>query len=198
MSTGAAGTCVLVPMKDFARAKSRLRGHLEDAARAELARNMFERVLAAACGCELVQSTYVITDGLDVARRARARGAQVLTDPTPALPGLGALLDWGLAQLRARGALRALVLMGDLPGLEPSDVRSLCALLDRYHVVAVPDGRGRSTNALGVRLPYQAATAFGDPDSYTEHLRRSRALGLAVCEHASPGLAHDVDLVADL
>lgn len=195
---GSARTCVLVPMKDFGRAKSRLRGHLDDASRAQLARSMFERVLIAAGSCELVHATYVITDGPEVALQARVRGAQVLQDPAPALPGLGALLDWGLAQLHARGAGRVLVLMADLPGLQPTDVRALCVLLDRFDAVAAPDGRGRSTNALGLRLPYDAATAFGDPDSFTEHLRRSRALGLSVCEHASPGLAHDVDVAADL
>lgn len=191
-------TCVLVPMKDFARAKSRLRGHMSDLDRAQLARGMFERVLDAARGCELIHATYVITDAPEVARQARAHGAEVLRDPAPALPDLGALLDWGLGELRGRGASRALVLMADLPGVRPADVRDLCGLLDRYDAVAARDDRGRSTNALGVHLPYAAATAFGDPDSYAEHLRRTRALGLSLCEHASPGLAHDVDLFSDL
>lgn len=191
-------TCVLVPMKQFARAKSRLRSSLDDLARAALARRMFERVLCAARACEHVHASFVLTDGSEVAELARQLGAEVLRDPVPALPELGPLLDWGLAQVHAHGATRALVLMADLPALESSDVSELCALLDRYEVVAAPDRRERSTNALALRLPYALATAFGHPDSYDAHRVQAQQQGLSLYELRNPRLAHDVDIAADL
>jgi 2-phospho-L-lactate guanylyltransferase len=194
----AARTCVLVPMKPFGRAKSRLRGHLDDAARSDLARRMFESVLTAARNCDLVHATYVITTGTEVAKVARALGAEVLQDPEPALPGLGALLDWGIGHIHAQAATRALVLMADLPALEAADVCELCALLDDFDVVAAPDRHERSTNALALRLPYGAATAFGHPDSYAAHRAQAQALGLSVCELRRPRLAHDLDVAADM
>jgi len=198
MNAHGARTCVLIPMKAFGRAKSRLRGHLDDAARHALARSMFERVLSAARGCGRVHATYVITDGHDVAQLASRHGAEVLQDPEPALPSLGALLDWGLTQLCARGETRALVLMADLPNVQSEDVQALCIGLDAHAVVAAVDRRGHCTNALGVQLPYDTATAFGHPESYAEHRQRTHALGLSLCELVRPGLAHDVDVAADL
>ena len=159
---------------------------------------MFERVLTEVRACERVQSTVVVTDGAEVAQVARALGADVLTDPVPTLPGLGPLIDWGLGQLHAQAHTRAVVLMADLPTMEFTDVLALCTLLDHYDVVAAPDRRGRSTNALALHLPHPAKTAFGHPDSYTAHRAQAQALGLTLFELRSPRLAHDLDVAADL
>ena len=193
-----ARTCVLVPMKAFDRAKSRLRDHLDDVARSSLARSMFERVLSEVRACERVHGTYVITDSAQVAQVARALGAQVLADPVPTLPSLGSLIDWALGQVRAPAATRAVVLMADLPAVQSADVLELCTLLDHYDMVAAPDRRGRSTNALALHLPSAAKTAFGHPDSYAVHRTQAQALGLSLYELRSPRLAHDLDLAADL
>lgn len=196
-------SAVLVPMKRFSAAKSRLRGHIDDTARAELARAMFERVLSAALSCELVTSTYVLTNGADVAALAESRGARVLADPQDSPDAtrgawLGRLIDWGLAALAQRGVTRAIVLMGDLPLIEPHDLRALCEALDAHDMVATPDQRATSTNALGVHLPFASRTAFGLPDSYAQHVMLARAAGLALCELTNARLAHDVDHPEDL
>jgi 2-phospho-L-lactate guanylyltransferase len=187
-------------MKRFAAAKTRLREHLDVSARMLLAQRMFETVLSAAISCKHVAATYVLTNGEDVERIARAAGAQVLTDPGPVLPPapLGELIDWGLRTLQERGATRVVVLMADLPQLRHDDVSELCQALARHALVATPDRRGRSTNALGVHLPFPAPTAFGHPDSYAQHLACARALAWPWCELRNTRLAHDVDLAEDL
>ena len=187
--------CVLVPMKRFALAKSRLSTRLAEAERAALARSLFERVLFAARGDEF--STCVITNGDDVAELAQRAGAQVLHDPQPTA-ALGELIDHGLAWVNARGAARALILMADLPQILPSDVRTCLDTLDEVDMAVCADRRRRSTNALALRLPFAAPTAFGHPDSYREHLSRAASLGLRVRELPNARLAHDVDTEEDL
>jgi 2-phospho-L-lactate guanylyltransferase (CobY/MobA/RfbA family) len=108
------------------------------------------------------------------------------------------LIDWGLAQLASRGATRALVLMGDLPRVTQDDVQALCVALATHQVVAAADRHGRSTNALGLHLPFPAATAFGDPESYARHLATVRQHGWCVSEIANPRLAYDMDHPDDI
>jgi len=201
MSGRSAHTAVLVPMKTFSAAKSRLRTHFADSARQQLAHDMFESVLSAARTCPVVDTTYVLTNGDDVARVARAQGARVLRDPdehSGRAAALGSLIDWGLAQLTSHGVTRALVLMADLPRVTPDDVGALCAALVTHEIVAAADQHGRSTNALGVRLPCPMLTAFGDPDSYARHLASARLYGWRVSEIVNPRLAHDVDRPDDV
>jgi 2-phospho-L-lactate guanylyltransferase len=195
-------TAVLIPMKCFALAKTRLRMRLDPSERAALGRAMFQRVLRATSGCD----TWVLTNGDDVAQLARQLGSHVLEDPPQPLTAaveasstaLGSLIDWGLRELAAQGVRRALVLMADLPLIEPDDVARLMAALDRVELAATSDRRGHSTNALALHLPFAARTAFGDPRSYALHLRRARELGLRTMELPNARIAHDIDIPEDL
>src|ERR1700710_1662626 len=111
-------TCVILPMKSFTLAKTRLRDGMSDQARAALAREMFVRALRAAMQCSRVDDTYVVTNGDDVAASVSALGdvqqtrISVLRDPKPNMP-LSDLMDWALGGAAARAATRALILMAD-------------------------------------------------------------------------------------
>jgi len=181
-------TWALVPAKDFGRGKSRLAPVLADAGRAELARRLFDHVLATVTG--LVDGVLVATDSDAVAAAARAHDAAVRRDGGPA--PLARIVDAALAELAARGATRALVLMADLPRIDPDDVRAVLAALAHADVVAVPDQHGRHTNALALAPPTRIATAFGRPDSLAAH----RAAGAVVLER--PRIGFDVDGPEDL
>jgi 2-phospho-L-lactate guanylyltransferase len=188
----------LIPMKRFAQAKSRLRAHVPDQARMALALAMFERVLAAAQSCSALSGSAVLTNGDDVALLARRAGAHVLHDAELETPVLGTLIDAALAELHTLGADAALVLMADLPYLETRDLERMVATLASCDVALAPDLRGRSTNALAVRLPFTINTAFGDPESFALHAQRARDHGLRVADVHGARLAHDVDTPDDL
>jgi 2-phospho-L-lactate guanylyltransferase len=200
----------LVPAKSFARAKSRLSGLLGEQERTSLAREMLEHVLEVLSGAAEIAGVMVVTDGDDVAGVARARGAVAVRDAVtmgdpqrvpqtpPASPPLGSIVDAALAELSARKAGAALVLMSDLPRLTAGDVRALVEQMAEADVVAAPDLRGEGTNALGVTPPDAFRTSFGTRDSFARHLRAAEAAGLRVGVHRSFGLAFDVDEPADL
>jgi 2-phospho-L-lactate guanylyltransferase len=118
---------------------------------------------------------------------------------------LGAVVDAGLAAVRALGAASALVLMADLPGLEPDEVGALLSRLRGAEVVIAPDERGDGTNALGIRFTGPIAdpdalehTAFGNPDSFVRHCTWARRTGRRLEVLRRPGLELDVDLPEDL
>ena len=194
-------TCVILPAKTFGLAKTRLRSHLSDQARSALARELFLRALRVSLSCPSIAATYVVTNGDDVADLATRvdteHRAAVLRDPDTNL-SLAALMDWALREATLRGSARALIVMADLPAIEASDIEALCATLDLHDCVLVPDRRGQSTNALGLRLPFAGRTAFGHAESLAEHHARARTLGLRPWVLANARIAHDVDVPEDL
>lgn len=181
----------LLPVKSFARAKSRLAAVLGGPEREVLARTLAERSLAALR--ETGWQVLVITDGADVRGWASGR-AEVMSDPAGA-ERLAQVVDAGLAELARRGAERALVLMADLPGVTADDLEQLDRMLDEYREVVAPDHRGRGTSALGRRAPFTAPTHFGAEDSFARH--QAAADGRAAVL-VRAGLAEDLDVPEDL
>ncbi len=196
--TSGNGTWAVLPVKSFARAKSRLRAELDDAQRTALAREMFEHVLQVALHTPGIAGALVITDGADVAKLARAHRAEVMDDPQPPAASLAGVVDAALAELRTRGAERALVLMGDLPRVTQEDLQELLGGLDTADLVLAPDAAVVCTNALGLRLAQRFPTCFGHPQSFVEHKARARQLGLTCVVIHNPRVALDVDTWTDL
>lgn len=192
----------VIPVKSFALAKSRL-VHLSRARRAALARSMFEHVLGVLRASPEVAGIAVLTNGDDVEAAARAMDVEVIRDPIPAdrdatPPALGHIVDAALARLAARGIGSALVLMSDLPALEPRSVAELTACMRAHQVVIAPDLREMGTNALGLTPPDCMATCFGHADSLRRHLAAARQHGVSRVVHRDRALGLDLDLPADM
>jgi 2-phospho-L-lactate guanylyltransferase len=191
----------VIPIKRFERGKTRLGERLSDAARAQLSRSMFERVLAASLACPQLSGALVLTDSDDIARDVKNCGAEVLVDPEDGAATLGTLIDAAFAHLRAQGVGVALVLMGDLPQVEPRDLSALLTALETTDLVLAPDLSGTCTNAMALRFGPAAdrfKTAFGGPGSLELHAHFARELGLRVRVEENPRLGLDLDLPADL
>lgn len=192
---------VLLPVKGFDRAKSRLSPILGGVARAGLAQQMCEHVLATLSQCAAIDGVLVLSDSDEVLELAQRHGCHGERELGLAGEGplLGAIVDDGLLRLSTRGARSALVLMSDLPLLAAADLQALVSLLADHDCVIAPDLRETNTNALGLRLDgaRRAATAFGSGDSFRLHVEIAAASGLRTAVHRSRGLGFDVDLPAD-
>jgi 2-phospho-L-lactate guanylyltransferase len=190
------GVWAVVPVKGFARGKSRLAEVLSPAEREQLARDFCDHVLGVVDASEAFAGVLVLTDCDEVAGVVGERGAEVMRD---ACDGpLGALVDAALASLAGRGARGAVVLMSDLPLLTPEEVRRMVAGLAAAPLVLAPDRRDEGTNALAIAPPDRMPTCFGHRDSFARHAERARASALEVTVERSDGLACDVDSPEDL
>lgn len=185
---------VIVPAKSLTRGKSRLSPVLGDEDRVRFARQLLEHVLGVVRECRL-EGVLVATDGDDVADLAASVGAGVLRDRRD--ESLAALVDRALVEVAARGARAAVVLMADLPRLEPGDVEALLAALEEKDVVLVRDHIGRHTNALALSPPTAMRTCFGRDHSFAEHCAAARAAGLRAAVLDNDRIAFDVDGPAD-
>jgi 2-phospho-L-lactate guanylyltransferase len=176
---------VLVPVKGFAVAKRRLSGVLSDAERADVARRMAERVVAAAGPLP----AYVVCDDEAVAAWAERVGAQVLWRPGHGLNG--AVAD-GVAALAKLGFTDVVVAHADLP-LATTLVRAVRPDL----ITLVPDRHEGGTNVIA--LPSHLPFRFGyGPGSFHFHRTEAARHGLGVRVWRDPALGLDVDLPEDL
>ena len=166
---------IVIPVKGGASAKSRLGGDAEF--RAALARAMALDTIEAA----LAVAPVIVVTGHELAADAAALGATVVADPGL---GLNAAIEAGLGRV-STGAITA-VLLGDLPGLDPRELRAaLAAAKSDRNFVADADGVG--TVLTVARTSH--ALRFG-PHSREAHASE----GYVELLEPWPSLRRDVDL----
>ncbi len=186
--------CVIVPVKPFRRAKSRLSPVMSKPVRAALARALLSHTLDVLSFCDVRFATCVVSRDITALDLARRRGAVALAESES---GLNAALSQARAWASAHGAQAVLVLPADLPLLTPADIAAMLGLgREPRSVVIAPDMRGEGTNALLMHPPDALHFAFG-PQSFYEHCAQAETF-LALHIYRSPTIALDLDTPVDL
>ena len=186
----------VLPVKAFARGKSRLGGVLSDPVRTAFARGLFEHVAAVLKEAPRVRGVVVVSDDAEVRARAEALGFVTVTDPVAT--GLAAVVDHGVAEARARAASATFVCMADLPRLQVTEIEQVIDALAEHEVIVVPDLVEAGTNLLCTSPAGAFSSCFGRSDSFACHLARAREHGFAPLTLRLPGLCFDVDGPEDL
>jgi len=167
-------TAAAVPVKDFARAKRRLRARFDDRAVERILRALLADVLGALGEAKRIERVFVLSDDTAVAEAARASGASVsLRVPDP---GLNEAIDAAAAERVGEGFDALLVVLGDLPLLTGADVDALVEAGERAQVVIAPADDG-GTALLFRRPPLVIPARFG-PESASAHEAAARERGV--------------------
>jgi 2-phospho-L-lactate guanylyltransferase len=190
-------TVAILPVKRFGASKTRLEGDLTEGTRRALAEAMVTDVLIALRRATGVDEVLVVTgESVAEALAAGFDAAAVVDDPHD--DGHSAAALRGVAAAVERGATRVLLVPGDCPALDPSQVDALLRRPEAGpEVVVVPDRHGSGTNALLLTPPEVMEPAFG-PGSRERHVLRAREAGVAVEVVEVPTLGLDVDTPGDL
>jgi 2-phospho-L-lactate guanylyltransferase len=186
----------IVPVKRLEAAKSRLRAGLAPAVLEGLTLAMLGDVLAALCHAPELGAVLVVTEDERVANAAREAGARALVREDD---GLNPSLSAAGSVLAGEGASALLVVLGDVPGITPADVRALVLGLGHAGArgVVLAPGRDGGTSAL-LRAPSDVIpTAFGE-NSAARHQRLAEERGVPLRTLALPGLAIDLDRPEDV
>jgi 2-phospho-L-lactate/phosphoenolpyruvate guanylyltransferase len=188
---------LLLPVKNFANAKQRLASVLDSVERRKLAQAMLEDVLQALRSWSQRPPVAVVTNAPVARRLARRFSFDVIEDTRN--EGETEAIALGTRVCEERGAPYTLVIPGDIPLVEPSDLQAIIA--------AAPDGPGgsvlvpatdeRGTNAVLRKPAGLFPLAFGEY-SFQPHLRAARAAGKPCVVLRLPGVELDVDTPADL
>ena len=176
---------VLIPVKAFHLAKSRLSPELSPAERAQLAQAMAEAVLRAASPLPVA----VVCDDPAVAAWATEHRALVLRCPGR---GLDQAVADGVDALVTEGFHRIVVAHADLPL-----ARSLSWVAEFEGVTLVPDRRDDGTNVICIPADSGFVFAYG-PGSFHRHAAEARRLGRGLRVMRDPALGWDVDVPSDL
>jgi 2-phospho-L-lactate/phosphoenolpyruvate guanylyltransferase len=185
---------VIVPIRSFEGAKSRLGAVLDAEERRELVERLLRRTVAAARATEGIADVIVVSPDPEVLAVARDAGARGLLQE-------GRGLNRGLEDARAVADPdgRLLIVPGDLPGVSAPALRAVVTAADaarRPCVVIVPDRHGRGTNALLLDPPDVIDPAFGG-DSRAAHAWLAASAEATVVEVGGP-LSLDLDTPDDL
>lgn len=191
-------TAVVVPVRSFDGALSRLAGVLDRPRRRDLMRELAGRVVAAA----RPHPVHVVTSDPEVAEWAGTVGATAMRvgEPGPAPvttaaegsePGLTASVTAAVERLAGIGVQRAVVAHADLPLVE-----SLEASVGPGLTIA-PDRHRDGSNVVCVPAAGGFRFAYG-PGSFQRHLAEAGRLGLPVTVVDDPALAWDLDHPEDL
>ena len=188
-------TLAILPVKSFRDAKQRLEPGLDPYSRRHLAEAMFSDVLVALKRARSLDAILVVTADRGAQRIAGAYGARLLDDGDgghnyAAARGIGAALDDRFE--------RALLVPGDCPALDPTEVDELIGADVRApSAVVVPDRHGTGTNALLLSPPNAIEPSFG-PGSRDRHVHAARTADLDYRVADVATLALDVDTPDDL
>jgi 2-phospho-L-lactate guanylyltransferase len=186
---------VVVPVRSFEGAKSRLGEALDAEERRELVARLLRRIVHAALATPAVAEVLVVSPDPDLLAYAATVGARPVHQRSS---GLNPALREARAAAAPR-AVRLLVLPGDVVAVSPTAIEALLAAGDDAgtpSVVVAPDRHGLGTNALLLDPPDVIEPAFG-ATSRADHRRLAAAAGAAYVE-VEGTLGLDVDTPDDL
>ncbi len=185
---------LLLPVKPFAEAKSRLADVLTAPERANLMRCLLERTLDVARQSELFAGIIVVSRDPQVQITAAPFAVEWVDEEEA---DLNAALEQARRVAHARGASAVLALPADLPLLTAADLAALCDQAAAEATVVISRSRDGGTNALYIDKSVPLPFSFG-PESFARHCAAAQALGARVARHHSATLEFDLDSPADL
>ena len=189
----AAKPAAVVPVKTLAETKSRLSPYLGRGGVERLAVAMLGDVLEALLRSQGLDRVAVVTPDANVARAAIDAGAEALLRDDP---GLNAAIDAAAGELAAGEHDALLVVLGDVAGIETSDIDALLDAAPAIGVALAPSSDG-GTAAL-LRSPADViGSAFG-ADSAKRHRELAEAAGVPYLEIPLESLSLDLDEPEDL
>jgi 2-phospho-L-lactate/phosphoenolpyruvate guanylyltransferase len=187
----------ILPVKRFDRAKRRLNDQLGVGSRAALASAMFSDVMAALEHSQALEAIMLVSGEPTLADLALGGRTTLIPDITERGQSPAALA--GLARAEEQGCTRALLVPGDCPLIEASELDELVNDHDpdEFDVVFVPDRHRHGTNALLLDPGSHFEPRFG-PGSLARHVEQAVRDGLRYSVEPVPSLELDVDTRQDL
>lgn len=187
---------VIIPVKPFIRAKSRLSEILSPEERSELAEGMLRHVLGVVRQVPQVAGTLVISRDSKAHAVAREMGAYTVMES--GTPELNSALMRATQVVGSWKGGAVLILPADLPFIAAEDVSALVQMGKNMNTVVIAtDDEGDGTNAMLVRPPGLLHYSYG-PGSFRRHIAEAESLGATVKVYESPRMALDIDMPEDL
>jgi len=187
---------ILVPVKNLANAKQRLAPVLDQSARTELAQAMLADVLGVLAAWPNRLEVSVVTGDPFAIELASQHRFEVIHDQDE--QGETAAVEFAIHACAAQqGVAQTLVIPGDIPLVQTSELERVLHSAPTEGSVLVPAADHRGTNAVLQRPVKLFPLRFGN-DSFRPHLAAARAARKPCVVLFLPGIALDIDTPSDL
>lgn len=186
---------IVIPVKGFDEAKSRLGKTLSPNRRATLARRLCERTLRFFCRHLPEHDLLVVTSSSSIVALAKRHGAHVLEES--AAEGLSMAAQRAATWSHLHGYQAQLLIPTDIAHLDEAEVRQLLAAYDGSPGVAICPANDGGTNALLTTPPDAIPFRFGERSSEA-HREAALRLGLPCQMIELTHLRFDLDTPEDL
>jgi 2-phospho-L-lactate guanylyltransferase len=186
---------ILVPVKNLAGAKQRLAAVLDQPARTELAQAMLLDVLETLAHWAHRPDVGIVTSDPFALELADRFHFTVIADH--ANRGETDAIETATRYCESHGVNSSLVIPGDIPLIQSSELEKIIAAAPVEGSVLVPAADGRGTNAIFRRPAGLFPARFGN-DSFKPHHAAAQATGKPCIVLSLPGIALDVDNPEDL
>lgn len=187
-------TLVVIPVRDFADAKSRLEPLLGASRRAAVARWLCERTLRFFRERMPEQDVLVVTASDAIAQLAGSYGAAVLRESQST--GMSAAAQLAAEWSRAQGYDSQLLIPADIAQLDEAELRALINHPRPFPSVLISPAHDRGTNALLTTPPDILPFQFG-LNSSDQHWNAAHRRGITCSLIHLPKLRFDIDTPAD-
>jgi 2-phospho-L-lactate guanylyltransferase len=190
---------IIVPIKKFADAKTRLADLLLQPERRILAETLAKRVLGHLARSRYVQRVIVASSEPALKDSASRFGLELLADD-PLAPGLNGVVDRAVGHALASGGTDVGVVFSDLPLFDVEEFdRVVGEHLDgaTRQVTMVPDRFGRGTNIRLFRPGDLLPSMYGK-DSAIAYRKAAMSSGIECSVVDSPRMSHDLDQSDDI
>ena len=186
---------ILLPVKNLENAKERLSPVLDRVERRALAEAMLQDVMQALGSWRGRPDVAVVTSDPFATALARQFSCEVIEDKVNRSETDA--IQIATESCVARGVEWTLVIPGDIPLLQNSELERILAAVPSEGSVLVPGWDGRGSNAIWRRPAALFPLRFGN-DSFQPHLLAAQATGKECMVLRLPGIGLDVDNPADL
>lgn len=186
---------ILVPVKNLSSAKQRLASILDQSSRTQLAQAMLLDVLETLAHWPDHPEVGIVTSDPYALELAQRFAFTVIPDNAniSETHAIGTATHF----CESRCVDSTLVIPGDIPLIQASELQSVLEAAPEQGSVLVPAGDGRGTNAAFRRPAGLFPLHFGN-DSFKPHFAAAKATGKPVVVLSFPGIAMDVDNPSDL
>lgn len=186
---------VVVPVKRFVNAKTRLASLMSESERESLAQVMLNDVLLAVSSSLLVSGVLVVSNEVRARYAVERLGGLFLEEEKS---GLSASIEQAGKWLVKHGQRGMLMIPGDVPLVRSSEIDEIIIKHRGDQALTIaPDTQRDGTNALCVSPIQLIKFSFGKA-SFSKHFAAGEQLGLAPITVNSSGLALDIDNPLDL
>lgn len=183
-------TLSIIPVKNTARAKSRLSQQLGPQERESLVFSLLLRTIRTVKSCFEAKDILIVGLDPEVERLAKKEGLTFLKETGR---GLNRALHQATVWATKHGFEAILISPLDLPFLSPKDIQSIVNLGSEGGVMVIaPDKAYQGTNILLLNPVISFKFCFG-PGSYQRHLKQSEFCGLKQKMYYSFGTCFDLD-----